>query len=90
MIDDPVFVGPHAVERFRERVPGARALSYDDARAAIVDGIASHGRVSRAPRRDGCVLVRVRGVRAPFPFRAVIGPGEGDRPAVVTVLRSGR
>lgn len=81
MIDGTVFVTPHAVERFRERIA---ALAYDDARAAILDGLT---RIAGAPANG---VVRVR--RGPFAFRARIGPppGPGLAPVVVTILRSGR
>lgn len=81
-----VFVTPHAVQRFRERI--APNLTYEEARDAILRGVEqTRSEPKRSTSWPGAVLPRVR---RPYPFRAVIGPGEGELPAVLTVLRSGR
>lgn len=87
MIRGP-FVTPHAVEQFRARI--APSLDYEAARQAILDGIERHRRGEPGRHSSGAVTIRVRG--GPHAFRAVLMPPicGHDRPAVVTVLRSGR
>lgn len=58
------FVTPHAVERYREHVPSAALLSYDEALAQLVE-------VSRVTRANGAVLYR--GPK-PLRLRCVVGP----------------
>lgn len=85
MIDGPAFVTPHAVRQFIARI--APRLGYDAARAAILGGLRDCG--APKPLRSGAgYYVRVR--RGPYLFRAVIVPGEGTKPAVATILRSGK
>ena len=85
MIAGPVFVTPHSVLAFQARIV---PLAYEAARAAILEEIATHV-VSLRPAPSGAgVVVRTRGGR--YAFRALIGPGEGPLPAVITILRSGR
>lgn len=85
MIAGPAFVGPHPIAQFRSRIA---PLSYEQARAAILAELAEHT-VSVRPAQSGAgVIVRTRGGR--YAFRALIGPGEGALPAVITILRSGR
>lgn len=84
MIAGRFFVTPHAVERFRERI--APHLTYEEALGAIIHGLKETTSAPK-PRGDtGAITIRVR---RPYNFRAVIMPGDGPAPAVVTILRSG-
>jgi hypothetical protein len=81
------FITPHAVRKFQERVA---QLPYDEvimvvARALSVAPIEKHG----ATQNGRGMSIRVTD---PFDFRAVILPGRdaSEKPAVVTVLKSGR
>lgn len=78
------FITPHAIDQFLARVD--RSLTRDEARAAIVAGL-QHGGPARPLRSGAGIVIRVR--RRPYSFRAVLGPGEGRLPAVITILRSG-
>ena len=83
----PAFVTPHAVRQFQARI--APGLSYDQARAAILDSLQNYSNVQ--PMMSG-VAFRVL-VRRPYAFRAVVRPaadGKGSLPVVVTILRSGK
>lgn len=82
-LDGPAFVTAHAVRQFQARIA---ALSYDAARAAILDGLAHHTVTVRPCASGTAVQVRVR--HGQYAFRAVVGPGEGPLPAVITILRS--
>lgn len=81
------FVSPHAVRRFRERIaplPDRLAL------AAIIHGMERAGPLRRSVNGPG-LYCRVRsGNGYPHDFRAVVMPGDGPLPCVVTVLCSGR
>lgn len=81
-----LYVTAHAVEQFRLRI--APWLEPAEARAAIVTELRAFGRTPKASTSGRGVIVRTRGGR--FCFRAVLSPGEGRAPAVVTILRSGR
>lgn len=83
MIAGEYFITPHAVRRFIELI--APGLDYEHALAAIIRGLRDHAGEPK-PTRSGAVYIRVRGEHR---FRAIIGPGEGGRLAVVTVCRSG-
>lgn len=84
MIEGSVFVTPHAVRQFQARIA---PLPYEVARTAILAELEAHALPVR-PLASGCgVAVRVRGGR--YVFRALIGPGDGPCPAVITILRSG-
>lgn len=85
MIEGEVFVTPHAVAQFQARIA---PLAYDAARAAILEELTAHTRSLQPARSGAGVVVRTRGGR--YAFRAVIGPGDGAKPAVVTILRSRR
>lgn len=83
MIEGPAFVTPHAIAQFRARIAD---LPEGEARTAILAHLAHHV-VSVRPSPSGrAVVARVRHGR--FAFRAVVGPGEGPLPAVLTILRS--
>lgn len=86
MIRGP-FITPHAVAQFRERIA---PLDYEAARDAILDELEHHRRGQPSRHDTGAVTVRTRGGR--YPLRAVLMPPLPgyDRPAVVTILRSGR
>lgn len=77
------FVTPHAVKRFRERVPGAQSMSYERALAAIIsDSERAHFvRVER----DGTELWRV-GKPHRTRYRIYPSEREGVLPQCVTVL----
>lgn len=91
MIAGPFFVGPHALRRYvqaTQLVSEARAaqiLADERARARVlaelVDDVSGAHEVRAT--RDGCALWR--GPR-PRRLRYIVGPGEGERPALVTVL----
>ncbi len=84
MINGPVFVTPHAVRAFRDRIA---PLPYEEARAAILRELDEHTVSVRPSENRQSVVARTRGGR--YLFRAVIGPGEGPLPAVITILKSG-
>lgn len=81
------FITPHAVNQFRERIAGV-AMTYEAARDAIIRELHEHGRAPVPTSNGRAWMVRTRG--GEYEFRAVIGPGEGPAPAVVTILASGR
>ena len=85
MITGPTFIGPHAVAQFQARIA---PLTYEAARAAILTELRDHVVSVRASAIGRGVVARTRGGR--YAFRAVLGAGTGSRPAVVTILRSGR
>lgn len=76
------FVTPHAVDKYRERTPGADRLSYEQALAAVAaDSTRAHF-VRR--ELDGTELWRVG---KPHRTRYRIYPAQdGDLPQCVTVL----
>lgn len=78
------FVGPHAVRQFQRRI--APRLSYEEARRAILEGLEN---TASTPRPAQCGVGYYLRVRRPYSFRALIGPGKGELPAVITILRSG-
>jgi len=64
-------------------------LTYDAARNAILRGMERAGRLERT-RNGRAYRTRIRpNADYPYAFRAVVGPGEGTMPAVITILRSG-
>lgn len=79
MIRGSVFVGPHAVARYRTRIrPG---LTYDEARDELIAATQD----AHPVRRSGdCVILRTG--RRYGRIRLVVGPGDGPLPALVTVL----
>lgn len=81
------YVTRHAAEQFRARI--APSLDVDAARTAILRGLEAP--VSIAPAHSGRgIYVRVRRSHVqPYSFRALVGPGRGHLPAVITILRSG-
>jgi hypothetical protein len=84
---ETAYVTPHAVERFRARIDPD--LDETSARAAILRGLETDT-ASVVPAHSGRgVVVRVRRRSQPYSFRALIGPGDGPLPAVVTILQSG-
>jgi hypothetical protein len=78
-----VFVTPHAVRRFRERIA---PLPENHALAAIIHSLASPA-VSVRPTQNGRGLA-VR-TKAPFRFRAFVmpPPEAGGLPSVVSIMR---
>lgn len=85
MIAGRYFVTPHAVKQFRARI--APRLSYDQALGAIIRGLEETESEPKPCHSGKAVYIRVR---RPYAFRAVIAPGEGELPAVITILRSGK
>lgn len=75
----PMFVTPHAVERYRERY--APRLTYEAALARLIDMAAAAHKVRDLP--DGCELWRAprRWLKAQF----VVGRRDDGLPQVVTV-----
>ncbi|NLG85435.1 MAG: hypothetical protein GX493_12715 [Firmicutes bacterium] len=81
MIAGEFFITPHAVEQFRRRM--APWMSYEEALGTIIRELNTAGPL-RPTRNGKAYYVRTKGE---WCFRAVIGPGEGPQPAVITVLR---
>ena len=79
------FITPHAVEQFRRRM--APWMSYEEALGTIIRELDTTAGPLRPTRNGKAYYVRTKGK---WQFRAVIGPGEGSQPAVVTVLRGGK
>jgi hypothetical protein len=75
------FVTPHAVMRFQERVS---TLFYDAALGAIIKGLESPSKTYSSGHGKGLIVE----VKEPYEFKAVLMPGEGGKPAVVTILES--
>jgi len=87
MIVGDLFITPHAVRQFRERIPGMWRLKYEQALGLILRALRENT-ASVKPTPNGCgVSIRVRGE---LNFRAIAARGEGVKPAVVTILRSGK
>ena len=84
MIAGEFFITPHAVEQFRRRI--APWMSYEEALGTIIRELDGAGEL-RPTRNGKAYYVRTKGE---WCFRAVIGPGEGQRPAVITILRGGK
>jgi hypothetical protein len=82
MIEGDVFITPHAVRQYQTRTRAGRGMQFEAARAHLVEQVAK-ARAIKPTGRGGAVLFR-----GPKPerLRLVIGPGEGDKPALVTVL----
>lgn len=84
-ITGKVFVTPHAVHQFQSRII---AIPYEKARDIIAQA------VSEIPTEEWRItsngIARLVRTRHPFQFRAIILDGEGELPAVVTILRHGR
>lgn len=84
-ITGKVFVTPHAVHQFQSRII---ALPYEKARDIIAQA------VSEIPAEEWRItsngVARLVRTRYPFQFRAIIQDGEGELPAVVTILRHGK
>lgn len=85
MIAGALFITPHAVRQFIARI--APRLTYEQALGAIIRELAAHGGPLRPSASGVALQTRVHGER--YSFRAVLMPGEGSQPAVVTILRSG-
>ncbi|HEX7313276.1 MAG TPA: hypothetical protein VF297_05120 [Pyrinomonadaceae bacterium] len=77
------FVTPHAVQRFQERVA---SLSYDAALGAIIKGLERPASAYSSGHGKGLVIE----VNQPYEFKAVLMPGKGGKPAVVTILECER
>lgn len=76
------FVTPHAVGRYRERVPGAHGLAYEEILARLVDLSRTSRRVRQRP--DGAWVWR--GPK-PLRIRCVVNEAVGDGlPQLITVL----
>lgn len=75
------FVTPHAVDRYRERVPGKRRLSYEQALSELVDLLRGAKFVSI--REDGTELWRVG---KPTRLRFRVGRSGPGLPQVMSVM----
>lgn len=83
MIAGDFFITPHAVEQFRERI--APWLSYEQALGEIIKEL-RYANDFRPTQNGKAFYVRTKGK---WKFRAIISGGY-DRPAVITILRSGK
>ena len=82
------FITPHAVHQFQQRI--APWLNYEQARHIIITELnAALDTAERHLTENGkAYYIRISG---DWQFRAVFVPGEGDaKPAVITILRSGK
>ena len=81
MIDGDVFITPHAVRRYQLRTRLGRSMSFEEARLHLIEQFAKAHAVKSTPH--GAVLFR-----GPKPerLRMLIGQGEGNLPALITVL----
>lgn len=86
MIAGDVFITPHAVRQFQARVPDYRNATYEQALGVIIRALRDDAQSVRPTRNQKGLCVRVRGS---VNFRAIILPSDG-KPAVVTILRSGK
>lgn len=79
MFEGRWFITPHAVHRYMARI--ARRLIYEEALAEL----ASMSLTARyvKPAQGGAELWRTG---KPLRLRFIVGPGEGDLPALLTVL----
>lgn len=75
------FITPHAVEQFRERAAWQRANDYETALVELID----ESRAAHFVKVLDSGLELWRGPK-PRRMRYLVGPGEGDMPALVTVL----
>lgn len=75
------FITPHAVEQFRERAAWQQGRDYESALVELID----ESKGARFVKRLDSGLELWRGPR-PRRMRYLVGPGEGDLPALVTVL----
>jgi hypothetical protein len=72
------FITPHAVDQYRRRV---HQCSHDEARDDLI-ALSARAHFVK-PLHSGCELWRTG---KPHRLRLIVGPGEGDMPALVTVL----
>lgn len=86
MIAGEAFITPHAVAQFQARIPGFAQATYEQALGVIIRALRDDARSVRPTQNGKGICVRVRGR---VNFRAVILPSDG-KPAVVTILRSGK
>jgi hypothetical protein len=75
------FIGPHAVQRFRERSP-LRGITYEQALSFLISESESALFIGRT--HSGLEMWRGQ---APLRMRYIVGPGNGPLPAVRTVHR---
>lgn len=83
MIQGDYFITPHAVEQFQKRIC---PLDYEQALGAIIQGLTHDALPAKRLDSGKGVMVRVRGR---WEFRAIIVAGD-DKPAVATILKSGK
>lgn len=83
MLAGELFITPHAVRQFQTRI--APWMTYEQALGAVIRELRAAGEL-RPTANGKAQYIRTSGV---WRFRAVIGEGT-DRPAVVTILRSGK
>jgi hypothetical protein len=77
------FVTPHAARQFRDRAGWQRADDYESALVELID----ESRAAHFVKVLDSGLELWRGPK-PRRLRYIVGPGEGNLPALVTVLRS--
>lgn len=76
------FITPHAVRRFRERVPGASQMSYETALAELIS-IADR---SHLVKTDAAGIEHWRGPK-PHRLRLRVASGNRGLPQLITVIR---
>lgn len=86
MIAGEVFITPHAVSQFVARIPGHAQLTYDQALGVIIRALTSDVRSVRPTANQRGLCLRVRGR---VNFRAILVATD-NKPAVVTILKSGK
>jgi hypothetical protein len=77
-----VFITPHAVRQYQHRTRAGRGMSFEEARMHLI-GQMTMAHVVKPTSNGAAVLFR-----GPKPerLRLLVGPGEGNKPALVTVL----
>lgn len=76
------WISPHAVRRYRERAPGKRLLTYEQALAEII----TESERAHFVRDNGDGTEQWRGAK-PHRLRFRVARGNAGKPQLVTVLR---
>jgi len=86
MIAGDYFITPEAVRRFIERIQPS--LNYNQALTAIIKDL-SNGDIKgpMLTQNKAAHYIRINGK---YQFRAIINEGQGNKKAIVTILRGGK